>query len=74
MTSTHPCTPVGTLEVAGRLRRKPRTVSQWRHRNLLPEERWKIGGDPAWCWEHDIEPWARRTGRLPNQTSTQQEG
>jgi hypothetical protein len=66
--------PVGGLEVAGRLGVKPQTVRMWKLRGLLPPARWTVSGEDAWDWHLDIEPWARRTGRLPNQTSTQQEG
>jgi hypothetical protein len=61
------CTPVGIKEIADEYSMKARTVSQWRHRQLLPPERWKVGGDPAWCLEHDIAPWmeTERSRRFP---------
>jgi hypothetical protein len=64
---TSTCTPVGIAEIAKRLNVAPRTPSQWRFRGLLPKERWTVGGDPAWCWEHDIQPWVEkeRSRRFP---------
>lgn len=55
--------PVGAAEIAARLRVKPQTVHTWRHRELMPEPRWLVSGQPAWNWS-EIEAWARRTGRL----------
>ena len=55
--------PVGAAEIAGRLRVRPQTVHTWRHRNLMPQPRWTVSGQPAWDWP-EIEAWARRTGRL----------
>jgi len=55
--------PVGAAEIAERLGVKPQTVHMWRHRELMPEPRWTVSGQPAWSWQ-DIEAWARRTGRL----------
>jgi hypothetical protein len=66
----HPCTPVGILEIAGRLGAKRLTAYKWRQRGLLPAPRWRVGGDPAWCWEHDIRPWAVQTRRLPVEEAT----
>jgi hypothetical protein len=57
--------PVGGLEVADRLGVKPQTVRMWKLRGLLPPARWTVSGEDAWDWHADIEPWARRTGRLP---------
>jgi hypothetical protein len=56
-------TPVGSAEIAARLRVRPQTVHTWRQRGLMPEPRWTVSGQPAWDWT-DIEAWARRTGRL----------
>ena len=56
-------TPVGSAEIAARLRVRPQTVHTWRQRGLMPEPRWTVSGQPAWDWS-DIEAWARRTGRL----------
>jgi hypothetical protein len=56
--------PVGLAEIGERLRFKRDTVEDWWRRGLLLEPRWTVGGDPAWCWRCDIEPWARRWGRL----------
>jgi predicted DNA-binding transcriptional regulator AlpA len=55
--------PVGAAEVAARLGVKPQTVHTWRQRNLMPEPRWTVSGQPAWDWS-EIEAWAKRTGRL----------
>lgn len=56
--------PVGTVDIAKRLGVKPQTVAQWRYRDLLPEPRWVVSGQPCWQWS-DIVAWARETGRLP---------
>ncbi len=56
--------PVGSAEIAERLRVKPQTVHAWRQRGLLPKPSWTVSGQPAWDWS-EIESWARRTGRLP---------
>jgi hypothetical protein len=56
--------PVGLAEMSERLGAERDTLDLWRHRGLLPEPRWTVGGQPAWCWRRDIEPWARRWGRL----------
>ena len=57
--------PVGAVEIAARLNVKRQTVDAWRQREAVgfPPPRWTVGGRPAWNW-HDIEAWARRTGRL----------
>ena len=55
--------PVGAAEIAARLGVKPQTVHMWRHREIMPEPRWTVSGQPAWEWR-EIEAWARRTGRL----------
>jgi hypothetical protein len=56
--------PVGLAEMGERLGAERDTLDLWRHRGLLPEPRWTVGGQPAWCWRCDIEPWALRWGRL----------
>jgi hypothetical protein len=48
--------PVGIAEIGGRTPRRPQVVAQWRYRELLPPERWTVGGRPAWNWP-DIERW-----------------
>lgn len=55
--------PVGLAEIAERLNVERNTVDQWRHRSVLPEPRWSVGGRPAWDWS-DITAWAKETGRL----------
>jgi predicted DNA-binding transcriptional regulator AlpA len=55
-------TPVGIVEIADRLRVSRNTVDQWRHRGLLPDPLWTVGGRPAWSWD-DIAEWAEQTGR-----------
>lgn len=52
------------LEIAERLGVKQNTVAIWKVRGVLPIHRWTVSGNPAWDWWRDIEPWARRTGRL----------
>jgi len=56
-------TPVGLVEIAERLGVERQTVDAWRHRRLLPDPAWTVGGRPAWAWS-TIEAWARYTGRL----------
>jgi hypothetical protein len=63
----HEALPVGALEIADRLCVPPKTVATWKQRDRFPPARWTVGGDDAWDWWRDIEPWARRTGRLPAQ-------
>jgi hypothetical protein len=46
-----------------RLRVRPQTVHAWRHRNVMPQPRWTVSGQPAWDWA-EIETWAIKTGRL----------
>jgi len=54
--------PVGLAEIAERMNVSRYTVDKWRQRDLLPEPRWTVGGDPAWNWP-DIHRWARDTDR-----------
>ncbi|MFS8523142.1 MAG: hypothetical protein FWJ87_17580 [Micromonosporaceae bacterium] len=56
-------TPVGIVEIAERLGVERQTVDAWRHRRVLPDPAWTVGGRPAWAWS-TIEAWARHTGRL----------
>src|SRR5690606_21271027 len=56
-------TPVGLVEIAERLGVERQTVDAWRHRGVLPDPAWTVGGRPAWAWS-TIEEWARHTGRL----------
>lgn len=63
MAHQHHCEAVGAAEIAERLGMARSTINVWRHRGLLPEPCWTVHQDPAWCW-HDIERWARETGRL----------
>lgn len=58
--------PVGIAEIAKRLGVERGTAKQWNLRKLLPPPRWTVSGAPAWEWR-DIERWARKTGRLPDQ-------
>jgi predicted DNA-binding transcriptional regulator AlpA len=55
--------PVGLAEIAARLGVTRQTADNWRTRGVLPEQRWTVGGRPAWAWS-DIEAWAKETGRL----------
>lgn len=63
----HP-TVVGLAEIAERLGATRTSVDQWRHKGILPEPSWTIGGRPAWDWRK-IAKWARSTGRLPEELS-----
>lgn len=56
--------PVGIREIADRLGVNRQSADNWKTRGVLPPPRWTVGGRPAWSWQHDIEPWARATGRL----------
>jgi hypothetical protein len=58
----HP-TIVGVADIADRLNANRATVDAWRHRGLLPEPDWTIGGRPAWKWSK-VEKWAKETGRF----------
>lgn len=53
---------MGLAEIAQRMGVERGTVDQWRHRGLLPEPRWTVGGRPAWDWS-DIAAWAKDTNR-----------
>lgn len=60
------CDPVGTVEIAQRLRVTRDAVNAWRMRRAtvtFPQPKWTVGGRPAWEWA-DVERWARETGRL----------
>lgn len=54
---------VGINEIADRIGKPRNTVKVWRHRGILPEERWSVSGIPAWDWTLDIVPWLKETGR-----------
>lgn len=41
---------VGVKEIAERLGVEPQVVRLWKHRGLLPEPDWSVGGRPAWLW------------------------
>jgi hypothetical protein len=56
--------PVGLVEMAARLDVARATVDQWRHRGLLPDPQWTVGGRPCWDWP-TIDQWATETGRHP---------
>ena len=59
--------PVGVVEIAQRLGVTRDAIDKWRARGLgFPDPRWTVGGRPAWQWD-EIEDWARRTGRLPDE-------
>jgi hypothetical protein len=54
------CEPVGLAQIADRLDVRPGTAGKWHTvRRLLPKAPWKVGKDPAWCWPHQMVPWAR---------------
>lgn len=61
------CDPVGVIEIAERLGVGRSAVDNWRfNRDLgFPDQRWTVGGRPAWDWDLDVVPWAKQTGRLP---------
>ncbi len=54
---------VGRQEIADRLRVQPRTVSQWKWRQVLPKADFRLAGGDVWLWE-TIRDWARDTDRL----------
>lgn len=51
-----PGEPVGLQEISQRLGVRRQTVDMWRHRKIMPEPRWRVGGRPAWRWI-DIYTW-----------------
>lgn len=55
--------PLGPKELAEFLGVKRATVQQWRFRQVLPAEDYRINGGPAWERQTIIE-WAIETGRL----------
>lgn len=63
MREPRPNEPVGQTEIAVLLGVQINTVNIWRHRSVLPEEDWTVGGRPAWRWK-TIKIWAIETGRL----------
>ena len=65
--------PVGMLEIGERLGVRPQTVAQWHHRGLLPPERWRVSGRPAWNWP-DIERWWPTSGREAVERPTKTSG
>lgn len=62
--ATPPANPVGAVEIARMLKVERQTVDAWRHRDILPDPDWTVGGRPAWD-ERTIVGWARRTDRWP---------
>ncbi len=64
--------PVGVREIAQRLGVARGTVAVWHHRGLMPKPRGEVSGSPAWHWP-EIEKWARKTGRLPEEESEGEE-
>jgi hypothetical protein len=62
---------VGTREIAERLGVQLGTVHMWQQRRdtlnpPMPEPRGKVSGVPWWSWR-DVQRWARKTGRLPEE-------
>lgn len=63
--------PVGVVEIAQRAKVSREAVNKWRERyggdaeHPFPDQRWTVGGRPAWDWS-DVEAWLRKTGRLPD--------
>jgi hypothetical protein len=55
---------MGTQEIAALLQVQPATVSQWRHRRLLPAPWRTVSGTPLWL-RATVEEWARETERMP---------
>jgi hypothetical protein len=64
VTSPCACEPVGLKQMAGRLSVQRETAVRWNYRHLLPPPQWRVSRDPAWCWPHQIVPWAERKGKL----------
>jgi hypothetical protein len=56
--------PIGLAEIGERLDASRDALAYWLDGGLLPDPRWTVSERPAWCWRCDIEPWARRWGRL----------
>ena len=54
--------PLGATEVAHYLGVKQATVKKWRHRKIMPDPDWILGGRPVWDTP-TIDAWARATGR-----------
>ena len=55
---------MGTQEVAALLEVDPKTVTQWRQRDLgFPDPDLTLSGSPIWR-EATIRKWAKETGRL----------
>lgn len=61
---THPCEPVGLIDIAARLGVQRKTPQQWQTRGRLPDPDWPtVSGRPVWCWVHTIRPWAQAAGK-----------
>lgn len=61
------CDPVGTVEIAQRLKVTRSAVDAWRMRRsnvTFPAPTWTVGGRPAWEWA-DVEAWAREHRKGP---------
>jgi len=54
--------PLGATEVARHLGVAESTVKKWRHRRIMPDPDWVLGGRPIWDVA-TINTWARSTGR-----------
>jgi len=54
--------PLGATEVARHLGVAESTVKKWRHRRIMPDPDWVLGGRPIWDVA-TIDTWARSTGR-----------
>jgi hypothetical protein len=61
-TSRDPCEPVGAKEIAERLGVRMQTVHMWRYREVIPEPRWVVSGQPCWNWR-DIDVWVEQSER-----------
>lgn len=55
------CEPVGQKQIADRLGVSAKTPNTWYVRGLLPKPWGRVGNGPAWCWPHQIVPWAKQT-------------
>lgn len=62
---------VGAAEIAERLGLKTRqSIHVWRQRYPdFPEPVLKLSMGNVWNW-HDVERWAKKTGRLPERSQT----